>query len=345
MFNAGRENVILHEYGAKTHYRALSDCGVEFEYVEFALVKMAVKGVLVRDYHLVLRQFRNFWALIVLLFVKDKNIVVGMAPFDIRVLYVIVLGLRNNIYYHTSWPFWDGSFHPKPSFFGFTRIFWRLFLNRSIVGVRTVTKKSAEEIIRFSNTSVNVSIVYHALGSEFFETPLRAHSFASEHLRFLFVGRVEPSKGSEEIKRLVSEMPGGNVFTVIGRGGAVFPSRVQRVGFVKGVKALVNYYDHNDILILPSKRNKKWEELFGMVIIEAMSRGLVVIASNHVGPSEIITNGVNGLLVSEENFVAEVMDIVNKFSVEDFECISKNAIEEAKKYSCENLFKRWEFPC
>ena len=40
-----------------------------------------------------------------------------------------------------------------------------------------------------------------------------------------------------------------------------------------------------------------WQEPFGLVVAEAMARGLPVIASNVGGPSEIITHGKNGLLV------------------------------------------------
>lgn len=40
-----------------------------------------------------------------------------------------------------------------------------------------------------------------------------------------------------------------------------------------------------------------WEEPFGIVAIEAMSRGTAVIASDSGGPREIIDNGNTGFLV------------------------------------------------
>ncbi|EQD77404.1 Glycosyl transferase, group 1 domain protein, partial [mine drainage metagenome] len=39
-------------------------------------------------------------------------------------------------------------------------------------------------------------------------------------------------------------------------------------------------------------------EPFGIVILEAMAAGAPVIAVNNAGPAEIITDGVNGLLVA-----------------------------------------------
>ncbi len=56
---------------------------------------------------------------------------------------------------------------------------------------------------------------------------------------------------------------------------------------------LIEYYDHSQIMLVPSL----WQEPFGLVVAEAMARGLPVIASNVGGPSEIITHEKNGLLV------------------------------------------------
>jgi glycogen synthase len=56
---------------------------------------------------------------------------------------------------------------------------------------------------------------------------------------------------------------------------------------------LIEYYDHSQIMLVPSL----WQEPFGLVVAEAMARGLPVIASNVGGPSEIITHERNGLLV------------------------------------------------
>jgi glycosyltransferase involved in cell wall biosynthesis len=47
-----------------------------------------------------------------------------------------------------------------------------------------------------------------------------------------------------------------------------------------------------DVLILPS-----WEEPFGIAVIEGMAMGLPVVATNTGGPSDVITHGVDGLLL------------------------------------------------
>ncbi len=56
---------------------------------------------------------------------------------------------------------------------------------------------------------------------------------------------------------------------------------------------LIRFYDCSDIMLVPSL----WQEPFGLVVAEAMARGLPVIASNIGGPAEILTHDVNGLLI------------------------------------------------
>ncbi len=58
------------------------------------------------------------------------------------------------------------------------------------------------------------------------------------------------------------------------------------------------WYQQADILFLASKK-----EPFGRVIIEAMGHKLAVIAFNQGGPSEIMTDGVQGILLEEDDDV------------------------------------------
>lgn len=54
------------------------------------------------------------------------------------------------------------------------------------------------------------------------------------------------------------------------------------------------FYNRLDVFVLPSIQ----PEPFGLVVIEAMEHGLPVVATNHGGPVEIISDGVDGYLVS-----------------------------------------------
>ena len=87
-----------------------------------------------------------------------------------------------------------------------------------------------------------------------------------------------------------------------------------------------------DILLFPSV----YDEPFARIILQAMDQGLPVVASNTGGTSEVVKNGLTGILVTKGNAV-EMAEGVLKL-LEDvclFEQISINgnkAIQEKYSY-------------
>lgn len=75
----------------------------------------------------------------------------------------------------------------------------------------------------------------------------------------------------------------------------------QRVSFIErpDADALLSLYQHANVFVLPSD-----EEGFGMVVIEAMACGVPVVATRCGGPDGIITDGVDGYLVSRDDATA-----------------------------------------
>ena len=63
------------------------------------------------------------------------------------------------------------------------------------------------------------------------------------------------------------------------------------------VNDMDSFYKGLDLFVLPSTQ----PEPFGLVVIEAMEYAIPVIATNHGGPTEIITHGTDGYLVSYED--------------------------------------------
>ncbi|WP_298807449.1 glycosyltransferase family 4 protein [uncultured Psychrobacter sp.] len=85
-------------------------------------------------------------------------------------------------------------------------------------------------------------------------------------------------------------------------------------------------------------------EGFGMVLIEAMSQGCACISYDCVaGPGEIITNGMDGILVKDQN--TEVMEAELCRLIDDDELrwtLANNARENVKKFSLNAIGNRWE---
>ena len=99
---------------------------------------------------------------------------------------------------------------------------------------------------------------------------------------------------------------------------------------------LDNFFSKIDIFCLPSKF-----EPFGLVLIEAMSRGIPVISTSCDGPKEIISQGIDGILVPIGNIEAmsnSISQLVN--NVKDRKRLGKNAREKIIKQYTFNTYSR-----
>lgn len=102
------------------------------------------------------------------------------------------------------------------------------------------------------------------------------------------------------------------------------------LGYRNDAKRIIHAFD---IFVMPSRM-----ESFGLSIIEAMSIGLPVIATNGGSIPEIIENGYNGILVANEDYKSLAYAIMMLISnVEIRNKLSKNAIIYAKnKFALSN---------
>lgn len=98
-------------------------------------------------------------------------------------------------------------------------------------------------------------------------------------------------------------------------------------GFVTG-EALEQLYEASDALVLTSTR-----ETFGQVMLEAMTKGLPVIASKIRCVRTIVDDGASGLLaeLDEESFAAALERLVGDDEL--YARLSRGALESAKRYS------------
>lgn len=145
------------------------------------------------------------------------------------------------------------------------------------------------------------------------------HIYFSENnnLEILFVGRLELRKGIdiflealpvvlEEISNVKIRIIGDN--SLVGPDGLTFMDKfkskyINEVWFDKvffegrvDQNTLLSAYQTCDIFVAPSRF-----ESFGLILLEAMREGKPVIGCNAGGMPEIISHGVNGLLVEPGN--------------------------------------------
>lgn len=108
---------------------------------------------------------------------------------------------------------------------------------------------------------------------------------------FAYFGRVATEKNVEEF--LKCAVPGTKLVIGDGPERSNLEKKYQAVRFV-GVKKgdeLVKYLSQVDVCIFPSRT-----DTFGLTIVEALSCGIPVAAHDCMGPRDIITNGVDGIL-------------------------------------------------
>jgi glycosyltransferase involved in cell wall biosynthesis len=127
-------------------------------------------------------------------------------------------------------------------------------------------------------------------------------------LRPLYLGRIAQWKGPElfiEACELVARRDGDAIQQATMAGGSFFHEEDYRRHVVRLAAAAytpIEVLDHQDDLdALFDRANvlvhtSTSPEPFGQVIVQAMARGLLVVAPNAGGPAEMIADGENGFL-------------------------------------------------
>ena len=133
------------------------------------------------------------------------------------------------------------------------------------------------------------------------------------NLNFLFVGQLVKRKGLELLINTISKVKNINIkFTIVGSG--YLKKKIKNIkspnltyyNFLSK-KELKKIYDKNSVLILPSLFDG-----WGVAIIEAMSRGLVILSNKNVGAfNEYIKHNFNGREITYSS--KSILDEINFF--------------------------------
>jgi len=345
---------IFHENGTKGHYRALIDReqhigDVKLVFREFSILKKIIKALIKRDSKTFFKQFVNMWFLLKLLFLKDKTIIVGIAPYDFRLLWYYPLLKKNKYFYHTSKTTW-GYVNYSKRFLAQTsasKKVWNQFITNA-TGVFCATQVVEEQLQTYYNPK-QTCVVNHAI-NRLYATALVTKPEISK-IRCLFVGRLEKSKGVLLIIELIQRLSSEHFeFVFIGKGSLEETIKLQEqehdnvyfLGFKKDPE-LKTEYDKADVFLAPSIKTGPWEELFGMVIIEAMSRGVIPITTDHSGPKGIITSAENGFYFREADYTLKAEAELRKLQENHFYLakLRAKAFAEGQEYSPQAIYKRW----
>lgn len=134
----------------------------------------------------------------------------------------------------------------------------------------------------------------------------------------------------------------GIPYKAVMAGGGYQEKRVKKLAGDLGLSCLIefrpwltneekwDFLDSLDIFCLPSR-----SESFGMVVIEAMARKKIVVATKCGGPEEIIQHGINGFLIENDsptsmaNCISDIISNRNKYK-----SVGENAYKTVKDTYC-----------
>jgi len=213
----------------------------------------------------------------------------------------------------------------------------------------SVSHHSLRKLKELYHSSAKTCVVHGGVSKESREKELTLGNSSKKKL--LFVGGIEPRKGLHYLIRALFLTNKDVEVTIAGAGSlgrryeAYLKNMIAKLNVQKQVKFLGivdekekwKLYRFSDAFILPSIH-----EAFGLVILEAMSVGLPVIASNVGGIPEIIKDGYNGLLFEPRNpkdLAEKINTLLNDSEMR--ERISRNAKRSAYGKTWDNVAKKY----
>jgi glycosyltransferase involved in cell wall biosynthesis len=195
-------------------------------------------------------------------------------------------------------------------------------------------------------------VIYNGINLKNYETALVKESEINKDIKFLYVGRLNESKGILELMKALNELEAPNVkLNIIGDikflTNPLFiqefyyllhsNSNIEFIG-IKSQSEIDYYYNQSDFLICPSIGS----EGLPKVVMEAVVMGKPVIASNRGGITELVTDRINGVIIKDPVNYSTIKDslvyaIFNKKSLQEHASFIKEEMRE--KYSLQTMIK------
>jgi glycosyltransferase involved in cell wall biosynthesis len=246
--------------------------------------------------------------------------------------------------YHTHFPSYVGYYHLN----SFEEVTWGLVrahynaVDRTFVPTRPILEElqaHGVKRLRYLPNGFDASLFNPGSRSEAW----REAQGASGKLALLFLSRLVWEKDLRVLADTYEQLRAKRddfVMVVVGDGPAredfekLMPGAIF-LGHQSG-EALSAAYASSDLFVFPSTT-----ETFGLVTLEAMASGLVPIAADAGGASELIEHGVSGLLFPPRDADAFAREIASLMDDPDRRrSIAANAIERSKGYAWDAVLGR-----
>lgn len=181
---------------------------------------------------------------------------------------------------------------------------------------------------------------YSGIPEEFLTNNDYTKEFGDKISKFIYVGSFIKRKHPFEVLKALETVEGDWKLDYVGKGDQ--QSVIEREILTKKLSSKVTLHGHrprNEVSGLLDKAQVfimiSSMETFGLVYVEAMSRGLITVASRNEGMDGIIKDGVNGFLceAGNEAELAQIIEKIRKLPKDEIQRISQNAIKTSHELS------------
>ncbi|MBM01526.1 MAG: hypothetical protein CL762_02265 [Chloroflexi bacterium] len=205
----------------------------------------------------------------------------------------------------------------------------------SKAALRICVSKTAGYALKNYGYDINYEIIPNGVDIERFKI---SKSNLNQELRILFVGRNEDRKGIKillEAFKIVIRKHSNVTLNLVGEGVSSLSNKYANISNCKFYDhmegdELVGMYHRSQIFCSPAIEN----ESFGIVLLEAMASGLVVVASDIEGYRGLVNNYENGILFKNRDYegLARIFCelIENRYLINK---LSLNGMHFSKRYS------------
>lgn len=199
-----------------------------------------------------------------------------------------------------------------------------------------------EQVFCYPFSSLGEADILPGMVSREERDALRQELEISEKHMILSIGQFIHRKGFDVLLKAAASVNGDTGIYIIGGEETEEYRRLRQELGLKNVhflgfqskQDLVKYYKAADLFVLPTR-----EDIWGLVINEAMAYGLPVITTDRcVAGLELVENGVNGYIVpvGDHTLLAEK---INEVLSSDLEAMGAASLEKIRPYTIENMAK------
>ena len=197
-----------------------------------------------------------------------------------------------------------------------------------------------ERIYHYSFSSLREEDVEAKVKNGDEKVRLRNELGITEKNMIVFVGSFIHRKGIDILLKVCKDMEDTAIVLVGGSDISAYKDMVSEklkehiypVGF-KNKEEIKRYYQAADLMVLPTR-----EDIWGLVINEAMAKGLPVVTTNRcLAGLTLIENGENGYIVPVEDVSATKDAIEKVFEGDNAVELGKKSLEKIRDYTIEKM--------